>query len=160
MVIVEKLRSKKQEQFVQLVIQGVSQRDAFRTVYHNKMTDAQVDCEASAMLNGTGKYRQNPKIHQRYLELKEQVDKEAEEKSIAKAIEMQQVLTNIIRQNLEEEVIVVEGLGDGCSSAKKMTKKASIKDIISAINTLGKFQGVFNDKPEQADAHPTIIIDL
>lgn len=154
------LRSKRQEQFVNLVVQGVSQRDAFRTCYHNKMTDAQVDCEASAMINGTGKYKQNPKIHQRYLELHEKAVKEAEEKSIAKAAEMQKVLTNIIRQQLEEEVIVVENIGDFMSEAKKYTKTASIKDIISAVNTLAKMQGIFADKAEQTSSQPTIVIDI
>lgn len=154
------LRSKKQELFVQLVVQGVSQRDAFRTAYHNKMTDSQVDAESSAMINGTGKYRQNPKIHQRYLELHEKAVKEAEEKSIAKSVEMQQILTNIIRQKLEEEVIVVENIGDFTSEARKLTKTASIKDIITAINTLGKMQGIFDDKNEQDASSPKIVIDL
>ena len=61
---------------------------------------------------------------------------------------MQQTLTSIIRQQLEEEVIVVESIGDFMSEARKMDKKPAIKDIISAINTLGKMQGAFVDKVE------------
>lgn len=149
------LRSKKQEAFVQLVVQGMSQRDAFRAVYKNKMTDAQVDAEASAMINGTGKYAENPKIHRRYLELHEKAQAEAEEKSIAKAVEMQQKLTEIIRQQLEEEVIVVGPV----NGANKMNKTASIKDIITAINALGKMQGLFTDKVDMGGSVGVVIVD-
>lgn len=68
---------------------------------------------------------------------------------------MQEKLTSIIRQQCEEEVIVVESTGDFTSEARKMTKTAAIKDIINAINTLGKMQGVFVDKVEQ-----TVDMDL
>lgn len=149
------LRSKKQEKFVQLVVQGMPQRDAFRAVYKNKMTDAQVDSEASNMINGTGKYAANPKIHLRYLELHEHAQAEAEEKSIAKAVEMQQKLTEIIRQQLKEEVIVC----DPINGASKTDKTASIKDIISAINTLGKMQGLFTDKVDMGGSVGVVIVD-
>lgn len=148
------LRSKKQEMFVQLVVQGMPQRDAFRAVYKNQMTDSQVDAEASNMINGTGKYAANPKIRLRYLELHEKAQAEAEEKSIAKAVEMQQKLTKIIRQQLKEEVIVC----DPVNGASKMGKTASIKDIITAINTLGKMQGLFVDNVK-AEISPIVIKD-
>lgn len=154
-MIVAELRSKKQEAFVQLVVQGMPQRDAFRAVYKNKMTDAQVDTEASNMINGTGKYATNPKIHLRYLELHEKAQAESEEKSIAKSAEMQQTLTEIIRQQLKEEVIVC----DPVNGANKMDKTASIKDIIAAINTLGKMQGLFTDKVDMGGAVGVVIVD-
>lgn len=149
------LRSKKQEAFVQLVVQGMPQRDAFRTVYKNKMTDAQVDSEASNMINGTGKYAKNPKVHLRYLELHEKAQAEAEEKSIAKSVEMQQKLTEIIRQQLKEEVIVC----DPVNGAGMMEKTASIKDIILAMNTLGKMQGLFTDKVDVGGSVGVVIVD-
>lgn len=154
-MIVTELRSKKQEAFVQLVVQGIPQRDAFRAVYKNKMTDAQVDAEASAMINGTGKYAANPKIHQRYLDLHEKALAEAEEKSIAKAVEMQQKLTEIIRQQLREDVIVC----DPVNGVLKLDKTASIKDIITAINTLGKMQGLFTEKVDMGGAVGVVIVD-
>ena len=149
------LRSKKQEAFVQLVVQGTPQIDAFRAVYKNKMTDKQVYEEASAMINGTGKYAKNPKIHQRYLELHEKAQAEAEEKTIAKSAEMQQKLTAIIRQLLEEAVIII----DPINGATKMKKTASIKDIISAINTLGKMQGLFTDNVNINGGVGVVIVD-
>ena len=86
----------------------------------------------------------NDKIKKRLAEL----TKEIKNDSIADVQEMQQTLTEIIRQTLEEEVVVVEGRGEGCSEAKKLNKKPSTKDIINAINTLGKMQGAFVDKVE------------
>ena len=144
-----------QEEFVQKVASGMPQREAFRSVYKNKMTDAQVDAEASAMINGTGKYAKNPKIHQRYLELSEKARATSEANAIADIQEMQEKLTEIIRQKLEEEVIVVDPL----RGAIKVKKNASIKDIISAVNTLGKMQGAFVDKLDVKNAVSVVIVD-
>jgi phage terminase small subunit len=73
---------------------------------------------------------------------------------------MQKTLTTIIRQQMEEEVIVVESIGDFMSEARKMNKKPAIKDVISAINTLGKMQGVFVDKAEvDVDLDLNITVD-
>ena len=83
-----------------------------------------------------------------------EIAKEAEEASIADIQEMQKKLTSIIRQECEEEVIVVEGCGDGYSEAKIMTKKPDIKNVISAIEKLGKMQGAFKDKVEFEVAIP------
>ena len=149
------LRSKKQEEFVQKVASGMKQRDAYRSVYKNKMTDAQVDSEASNMINGTGKYADNPKIHLRYLELTEKARATAEANAIADIQEMQEKLTEIIRQQLEEEVIVV----DPSTGVAKMKKTASIKDIISAVNALGKMQGAFADNVNITGAVPIVIKD-
>lgn len=63
---------------------------------------------------------------------------------IATAKEMQEVLTSIIRQEATEEVIVVEGCGDGISEAVTKTKKPSTRDAIKAIETLAKMQGLFD----------------
>lgn len=65
---------------------------------------------------------------------------------IATAKEMQEVLTSIIRQELDEEVIVVEGCGDGISEAVTKSKKPSTRDAIKAIETLAKMQGIFDTK--------------
>ena len=65
---------------------------------------------------------------------------------IATAKEMQEVLTSIIRQEATEEVIVVEGCGDGISEAVTKTKKPSTRDAIKAIETLAKMQGIFDTK--------------
>lgn len=63
---------------------------------------------------------------------------------IATAKEMQEVLTSIIRQELDEEMIVVEGCGDGVSKAATKKKKPYTKDMIKAIEILAKMQGLFD----------------
>lgn len=74
-----------------------------------------------------------------------QLAKEYASSKIATAKEMQEVLTSIIRQELDEEVIVVEGCGDGISEAVIKKKKPSTRDVIKAIETLAKMQGLYND---------------
>ena len=64
---------------------------------------------------------------------------------IADASEMQERLTAIIRGEFMEEVIVIEGLGDGVSQAVTKQKRPSARDKIRAIETLAKMQGLFND---------------
>lgn len=76
-------------------------------------------------------------------ELKRLADEMASQK-IASAREMQEILTSIIRQEATEEVIVVEGCGDGISEAVTKTKKPSTRDAIKAIETLAKMQGLFD----------------
>lgn len=70
---------------------------------------------------------------------------EIKNQNIADAREMQSILTSIIRSESEEEVIVVEGIGDGCSEGVKHKKKPSQSDRIKAINLLAKMQGVLDN---------------
>lgn len=77
--------------------------------------------------------------------LKELKDQNASNK-IADAKEMQEVLTSIIRQEMEEENIVVEGCGDGISEAVIKKKKSSHKDVLKAIDLLGRMQGAFTNQ--------------
>lgn len=77
--------------------------------------------------------------------LKELKDQNASNK-IADAKEMQEVLTSIIRQEMEEENIVVEGCGDGVSEAVIKKKKSSHKDVLKAIDLLGRMQGAFTNQ--------------
>lgn len=102
------------------------------------------------------KLLENVRVNTRLQELKEK----AESEKIADIKEMQEKLTAIIRQELTEEVIVIEGVGEGCSEARTMDKDPSIKEIINAINTLGRMQGAFVDKVEQqVDMELNISID-
>ena len=70
---------------------------------------------------------------------------EIKNQNIIDARKMQEVLTSIILQESEEEVIVVEGIGDGCSEGVKHKKKPSQSDRIKAINLLAKMQGVLDN---------------
>lgn len=74
----------------------------------------------------------------------QQLAEKNKSKKIADAKEMQEVLTSIIRQELQEENLVVEGCGDGVSEAVIKTKKSSHKDVISAIDKLARMQGAYD----------------
>lgn len=70
---------------------------------------------------------------------------EIKNNNILDAIQMQEVLTSIILKKSEEEVIVVEGCGDGISEAVTKTKTASNQDRIRAIQLLARMQGVLDN---------------
>lgn len=83
----------------------------------------------------------NDDVKQRIKELQGEIKNQ----NIIDARKMQEVLTSIILQESEEEVIVVEGCGDGFSEAVKKKKKPSQSDRIKAINLLAKMQGVLDN---------------
>jgi phage terminase small subunit len=83
----------------------------------------------------------NDDVKQRIRELQGEIKNQ----NIIDARKMQEVLTSIILQESEEEVIVVEGIGDGCSEGVKHKKKPSQSDRIKAINLLAKMQGVLDN---------------
>lgn len=70
---------------------------------------------------------------------------EIKNENILDATKMQEVLTSIILQESEEEVIVVEGCGDGMSEAVTKTKTASNADRIKAIQLLARMQGALDN---------------
>ena len=67
---------------------------------------------------------------------------------IADAQEVMEYLTKIMRGQDVEEVIVVEGEGEGCSSARKMNKALNQKDRIKAAELIGKRYSMWTDKVE------------
>lgn len=138
----------KQEKFCIEYAKCGNARQAYINAGYKCKNDNTVDANASRLLS-------NAKVKERLAELAE----EAKNNAIADIQEMQETLTEIIRQSLEEEVVVVEGVGEGCSEARIVNKKPTIKDVINAINTLGKIQGVFIDKV-QADVDMELSISV
>lgn len=79
----------------------------------------------------------------------EQLEKIHNEKT-ADAQEVLEYLTAVMRNEQTEEVVVVEGTGDGCSEARTVEKDTSIKDRVKAAELLGKRYSLFTDKMELA----------
>lgn len=75
----------------------------------------------------------------------EQLQSEIKNENILDARQMQEILTSIILKESEEEVIVVEGCGDGVSEAVTKTKTASNQDRIRAIQLLARMQGALDN---------------
>lgn len=82
------------------------------------------------------------KVQERLAELAEEMASD----KIANIAEIQRRLTAILRMELDEEQVVVEGCGDGVSAAKTVTRKAQLKDVLKAGELLAKMQGGFDNK--------------
>lgn len=64
---------------------------------------------------------------------------------IATAEEVMEYLTKVLRGESESEIVVVEGTGDGCSSARKLQKAPDEKERTKAAELLGRRYGMFTD---------------
>ena len=78
-------------------------------------------------------------------------------KTIADATEVMQYLTSVLRGEETEEVIVVEGQGDGYSSARRIDKRVGAKEMIRAAELIGKRYGLFTDKVGIEGVVPVVI---
>lgn len=87
--------------------------------------------------------------------------KELEDKRIAKAEEVLKHLTAAMRGEIEEEVVVVEGIGEGESRARVLKKQISAKERIKAAELLGKRYSLFTDKVDlEGNVGVTIVDDI
>lgn len=71
-----------------------------------------------------------------------------DDEGIADAIEVQKYLTSVMRGEITEETVAVEGCGEGYSSATTLDVKVAPKDRNKAAELLGKVHGLFTDKVE------------
>ena len=111
---------------------------------------------AEKYANRTG----NSNMHnQQIMDKVQEYLKKVESKSIAKSDEVLQYLTSVMRGELEEEVIVVEGCGEGTSEARTMTKALQPKDRIKAAELLGKRYGIFKESLEITEV-PKVVDDI
>ncbi|MHB9909249.1 terminase small subunit [Clostridium botulinum] len=83
--------------------------------------------------------------------------KQLEDERIAKANEVLQYLTRVIRGQETEEVVVTENIGDFISEAKTIKKEIGAKDRIKAAELLGKRYRLFTDKVEIEGEIPVVI---
>ena len=77
----------------------------------------------------------------------------------ADATEVLEYLTSVMRGQQEDETIVVEGVGDGCSEARRMSIKVATRDRNKAAELLGRVYGIFNDKLKLENAPVPVIVD-
>lgn len=126
--------TEKQKRFCEYYLQtGNATESATRAGYSKKTA------KVTASENLT-----KPNIRSYIDERMEKADKER----IASANEVLMYLTSVMRGKEDEEVIVIEGEGDGCSSARKIRKELSAKDRLRAAELLGKRHRLFIDKIE------------
>ena len=123
----------KQEKFVRNLIQGMSQREAYKNSYDaENMTDKTIDEEACRLFKDS-------KISARYKELQDRL----ENATIMTAKERLEYLTEVIQGIQREQVVqIVEG------EAIEVEVPTSIKNKLSAIDLMNKMQGEYVTKVE------------
>lgn len=117
----------KQEKFVQNLIKGMSQREAYKKAYNAKYKDEVIDVRACELFNSS-------KIQVRYKELMDQL----EDKAIMSAKERMKWLTKVVNGEIQEESKYFE---DG--EAIIYSKEADISTKIRAVDTLNKMSGEY-----------------
>lgn len=96
------------------------------------------------------------------VEIKSRIKKMRDEyydKTIMSAKEVEYLLSKAGRGELKEEVVVVEGVGDGFSESKIVKKHLSAKDRIKALELMGKRHHLFEDQDSKLGAEEVQIID-
>ena len=92
--------------------------------------------------------------------IERQLDKVHEE-TIADATEVMGYLTSVMRGQSEADVVVVEGTGDGCSSARTVKKPPDEKERLKAAELLGKRYGLFTERMQvEGNTAVTILDDI
>lgn len=138
----------KQQRFVEEYLVDLNATRAYKKAYPNVKKDGVAASAAVRMLR-------NVKV-KNYID--EQL-KKIEDESIADATEVMKYLTAVMRNELTEEVVVVEGEGEGCSSARIVKKDMSAKDRNKAAELLGKRYRLFTEKIEVDGVQQVQIVD-
>lgn len=84
---------------------------------------------------------------------------EKESSLIADQDEVLKYLTSVMRGKTQSEVVVVEGVGEGCSVARTMEKAPDEKERLKAAELLGKRYGLYTEKIE-ADLDTELNINI
>lgn len=98
---------------------------------------------SEAYAKGNSKYLlENERVQTYMADVLEKIQSQ----KVATVQEVMEYLTKGLRQELEEEVIVVEGCGDGISEAKIISKKISLKDSNKCAELLAKRFGILDNR--------------
>lgn len=138
----------KQRKFADEYLIDCNATRAYRAAYPHIKSDDAARANASRLLTNA-----NIKDY-----IQEQLDKISSEK-IADATEVLKYLTSVMRGEFKEEVVVVEGNGDGFSSAVTVDKDVGAKDRLKAAELLGKRFGLFTDKVNLEGSTKVVIVD-
>lgn len=81
----------------------------------------------------------------------------AKSKNVANVTEILEYLSRVVRGNSSAEIVVVEGMGDGVSSARRISKNPDEKEKLKAAELLGKYYKLFADRLDVNGAATVII---
>ena len=94
-------------------------------------------------------------------ELKKYIDEQLEKiesAKIADAKEVMEYLTSVLRGESKSEIVVIEGIGEGCSEAKTMQKAPDEKEKLKAADSLAKILGISKEKLD-VTTNQVILVD-
>lgn len=131
--------TEKQKRFIDYYIETGNATEAARRAGYSEKTAKQIGSENLTKLD---------------FFIKERL-KELEDARIAKADEVLKHLTAAMRGEIEEEVVVVESIGDYESRARVIKKQLSARERIKAAELLGKRYALFTDKLDVDDRTET-----
>lgn len=128
------LRNPKWEKFCLEYAKSANAADAYRKAgYTTKNAETAASSARRLLLNAN--------IQKRLAE----ITHETRSEKIATAAEIQERLTSILRGELQEEVVVVEGVEKGVSEARIILKRPTNADAIKAGQTLARMQGAYDN---------------
>lgn len=134
----------KQERFIQNIVSGMSQRQAYKDAYNaENMTDESIDVEACRLFN-------SPNISLRYKELLEEIKDAAIMTATERMIWLSEVIKGI---QLEESKYFEDG------ECHVYEKTADLNTKIKALDTLNKMSGEYITKVE-ADVNTDVTINI
>lgn len=141
--------TEKQKIFADEYLVDLNATRAYKVAYPSVKKDNVAAANGARMLR-------NDKVR---IYIDEQLDKLRSER-VADAQEVMEHLTAAMRGDIKEEVVVVEGSGEGYSDARIIEKQISEKERLKAAELLGKRYSLFTDKLElDADMELNISID-
>lgn len=79
---------------------------------------------------------------------------------VAEAREVMEYLTSVLRGESRAETIMVEGMGEGCSRARRLEKAPDEKERLKAAELLGRHMGMFTENVRLTAETVKIIDDI
>ena len=142
--------TEKQKAFCDYYIETLNATESYKRAYPNVTKQRTAESAGNRLLSN--------------VEVKKYIDekmKQIEEDRIADAKEVLRYLTKGMRQELEEEVVVMVNTGDYTSEPQIVKKKISIKDANKCAELLGKRYSLFTEKVDlNGNVGVTIIDDV
>ena len=130
----------KEEKFVNLLVQGLSQRQAYKEAFQVDYDENAIDSNASTLFNST-------KVQQRYKELMDKLEDEA----IMSARERMIWLSDVVKGKVKHTSYGTNG--------EAYENEAYIGDKLRAIDTLNKMSGEYVTKID-ADVNSDVNINI
>lgn len=130
----------KQERFIQNIVSGMTQRQAYKDAFQVDYDDNAIDSNASTLFNST-------KIQQRYKELMDKLEDDA----IMSAKERMVWLSDVVKGKVKHTSYGTNG--------EAYENEAYIGDKLRAIDTLNKMSGEYITKID-ADVNNDVTISI